>query len=297
MCTNPAAGEWKQSFSFNEIAGRITNFFNGQQEFLENYRDSFSLTGGEPTISADLPKLIELIDYFQKGVSIKCLTNGRMFAYPEYARSILKSCVHLSLAIPLHSIDGKIHDKITRVQGSFLQTVKGLENIFKYKRSIHNVEIRFVIHALNYTEIHKMAKFIKKEFPGVSKYVVIFFEVEGQAQKNFKLLKISYGDVYPYLESLPLSLIEKPELQLFHFPLCVLPYNLYRCAWRTLPGKDIKFVAACRSCQVKKFCLGVPLFYSKFVGIKEFKAVGASLKIKANANPYNPVKSVKKAYV
>jgi len=82
-------------------------------------------TGGEPTLRDDLPGLIA---YTQEiGLVSGLVTNGRRLKDETYFNSLLDAGLdHIQITVESH--DPKIHDKITGVQGSWKETVRGLEN-------------------------------------------------------------------------------------------------------------------------------------------------------------------------
>jgi MoaA/NifB/PqqE/SkfB family radical SAM enzyme len=144
MCTNPRryALFGSRHFKAANILGRLKRFREGEDEFLENYPDVFSLTGGEPTLSPDLLPVMNHIRRMFPRSRVVCLTNGRMFAYPSFTRKILSVRGDLELVIPVHGATAAEHDAITRTRGSFEQTVRGLDNILKERRAGHLLEIR-----------------------------------------------------------------------------------------------------------------------------------------------------------
>jgi len=82
-------------------------------------------TGGEPTLRDDL---LELIAYAEKvGLICGLVTNGRRLKDKAYFKSLVDAGLD-HIQITLESHDPKIHDKITGVTGSWIETVEGLKN-------------------------------------------------------------------------------------------------------------------------------------------------------------------------
>ncbi|MCX5712958.1 MAG: radical SAM protein [Candidatus Omnitrophica bacterium] len=295
MCTNPVHGHWAKSekFDFDILSARIERFRRGSDEFLNNYKDAFSITGGEPTLSLDLRPVIDKVRVCFPGIKISLLTNARMFSYPDFAKKFLGSYDNLDLVIPLHAHRADIHDRITRVKNSFSQTVKGLNNIMKFRSAGQAVEIRVVIHKLNYKFLYNTIKFISANFPSADRLVVIFFEIEGHAKNNLKALKIRYTQVIPQLNKVYGLAVKLPDFRLYHFPLCVVPEKFYSRVWRTLPEHGVAFLKVCDKCPVKSLCLGIHKEYLKNVGKAEFYPV----KIKSGlvqdpSNWHHPIKRI-----
>lgn len=291
MCTNPDKF-WKENkeFSLSCLLNRIDGFYYGRNEFLENFRDIFYITGGEPTLSPYLFTIIEKINTLFKDKKINCLSNGRMFCYASYVKEFFKSGSNLELTIPIHGHSADLHDRITGVPGSFFQTVKGIENIFRFKKSTNLVEIRVVIHKVNYKFLNKIIKFIKSEFPKINRLVFIFFEIEGQALKNINALKLTYSDFLPYIGKLCVLPRYFPDVRFYHFPLCMLPVKFFPYVWRTLPSFEVAYLDKCKLCNLKKLCLGVHKGYLKYFGGLEFRANKKQFTIQESNNWHHPIK-------
>jgi len=276
-------------FSLSNLLKRIERFYRGEQEFLSNYRDTFSITGGEPTLSAHLFPVIKRINELFPGTRIICLSNGRRFAYAHYAKEFLKLSDNLELKIAVHGHNSKLHDRITQVSGSFKQTIKGLENILRFKKPRQQIGIRIVIHRLNYKFLENIVKFVKDSFSEVGQLVFIFCEIEGQACKNFKRVKLTYSELLPYISRIYKLLGYFSEVRFYHFPLCALPVQFYPYIWRTLPDFEVSFPRKCKDCYLKELCLGVHKGYLEYIGDEEFKPVKRKLSIKKSTNWHHPI--------
>jgi MoaA/NifB/PqqE/SkfB family radical SAM enzyme len=108
------------------------------------------LSGGEPTIH---PRFLDVIRYAkQRGAErVIVITNGRMFAYREFA----ERAVRLGLTeafVALLGKDAETHDYLTQVDGSFEQTTRGIENLLATGRcrvSLSCVATRRNLHQLS----------------------------------------------------------------------------------------------------------------------------------------------------
>jgi len=294
MCTNEnELRDSSKRFEFPFLLKKIERFYKGNEEFLDNYRDAFSITGGEPTLSPYFFTIIKKIIYFFPKAKISCLTNGRMFFYEDYAKEFLDMEGNFELAISIHGHTAKIHDSITQTKGSFFQTVKGLQNIFRFKKRNHIIEIRIVIHQLNYKNLEKITTFIKNEFPLIDRLVYLFFEIEGQARKNLERLNLSYTEFIPYINNFYNLIQYFNEVRFYHFPLCVVPRRLFPFIWRSLPTLEISFLKRCKGCNLKKICLGIPKGYLKYMGQYEFKPINDKINIKEDSNWHHPILKVR----
>lgn len=292
MCTNPNNVAKEIPPTLNNLIERVERFYHGNQEFKENYKGVFSITGGEPTLSPYLFLSIKKINELFPGTKIICLTNGRMFSYVDYAKEFLQLDANLEIAISIHGHNAKLHDRISQTPGSFLETLRGLENILRFKKFGLVIEVRIVIHKLNYKFLENITRFIKNEFPQVNRFVYIFFEIEGQAEKNIKALKLTYTQLLPYITKIYNLISYFSDTRFYHFPLCTLPVKFFPYIWRTLPKFEVAFLKTCKDCNLKKLCLGIHKGYLKHIGTSEFQPIKDSLDIKEDSNWHHPIMSI-----
>src|SRR5438067_5598607 len=87
-----------------------------------------TITGGEPTLLGDnLFKLLLQLKMSLPETELHILTNGRAFAWPEYAQRFADvGHPSISLGIPLYSDFAGAHDHVVQAKGAFDQTVAGL---------------------------------------------------------------------------------------------------------------------------------------------------------------------------
>src|SRR5579885_3056484 len=92
FCSNPVEGyrETTQRYSFDKLKQKLLEYKAGQPRFLkfDEVRDYFNLTGGEPTLHPEFLKVLALVrSEFPRNL-IRLLTNGRLFAYEDFARRV-----------------------------------------------------------------------------------------------------------------------------------------------------------------------------------------------------------------
>lgn len=87
------------------------------------------LIGGEPSIYPDLERVIKKIS--NKGIKVSMVTNGRKLSDYSFVQKIGDSGL-TSLTVSIEGGNSQVHDFITNVQGSFYQTLKGIDNSIKY---------------------------------------------------------------------------------------------------------------------------------------------------------------------
>jgi len=293
MCSVPKDFLKLKKFDYHSLVSRLEKFHKGKDVFIENYRDSFCITGGEPTLSKYFIPIIEKINELFPSIPILCLTNGRRFSSLNFAKEVLNIKANLEWAVSLHAHTSQLHDKITQVKGSFHQTVRGLQNILKFNLRRHKVEIRVVIHRLNYNYLDKIIRFIKTNFIDIDRLVFIFFELEGKAMENINILKLRYTELRPHIIKILKFIKYFKEVRFYHFPLCTLPPLFYPYIWRTLPSQEVLFASQCNFCKLKEVCLGIPKGYVEFFGTEEFVPIKRkNLILKFNENWHHPIREV-----
>ena len=115
-----------------------------------------TFTGGEPTLREDLP---ELLQYAQnKGMVTGLITNGRKLKDKNYVKTLEKAGLDF-VQITLESHLPKIHDVITRTEGSWKETVNGIKN--SVKSQIY-VSTNTTLNKHNASEFMRTIKYIKE---------------------------------------------------------------------------------------------------------------------------------------
>ena len=155
--------------------------------------DVIALTGGEPTIRNDF---LEIVKY-AKSLNfdrIELQTNGRMLAYKQFAKKTVEYGV-TDIYLSFHAPTKELQDLITRVKGSFVESLKGLRNILPLDV---RVETNTVISKLNYKVLDKLMILFHEI--GVKEVEIDFLRPIGNANKYFDLIVPKKSEVKPYLE-------------------------------------------------------------------------------------------------
>jgi sulfatase maturation enzyme AslB (radical SAM superfamily) len=107
-----------------------TDFNKISASLIQKEEDSVALYGGEPMLRNDLPEIIRAAagNGFRR---IKLRTNGRAFSDGQFLQQVMTAGCHL-FEIKLWGSNPSLHDYMTRTQGSFGETMNGLENLAGY---------------------------------------------------------------------------------------------------------------------------------------------------------------------
>lgn len=114
--------------------------------------DRLILSGGEPTMHP------LFLDYIKLGRRagypwIQTVTNGRMFAYPEFLETALTNGLN-EITFSLHGHTAKLHDALVGTPGAFEQEVAGLKAALVSERVIISVDV--VINKMNVRHLPEM---------------------------------------------------------------------------------------------------------------------------------------------
>ncbi|OGF25556.1 hypothetical protein A2331_01685 [Candidatus Falkowbacteria bacterium RIFOXYB2_FULL_34_18] len=197
-----------QDRSYNDITKDLKRGF-------KNGCDSVEFTGGEPTIRADIIKLVkEANDLGYKTISLS--TNGRFFAYDDFCEKIINTGLN-KVTFSLLGPNKETHDAITRTPGSFGQILTGIKNVQRYK-NVH-VNISTVISRLNYGDLLNFGNFILSI--GVKNWYLLDLIPDGGAKIYYSHLVVRLKDLYNKLNGLIEISDQFNEFGFFDFPFCL----------------------------------------------------------------------------
>lgn len=110
------------------------------------------LSGGEPTMH---PNFLDFVKLGKRAgyPKIQTVTNGRMFAYPEFLAGAVANGLD-EITFSLHGHNAKLHDALVATPGAFEQETAGLKAALASGRFIVNVDI--VINKQNVKHLPEM---------------------------------------------------------------------------------------------------------------------------------------------
>ncbi|MBU1137293.1 radical SAM protein [Patescibacteria group bacterium] len=175
------------------------------------------LIGGEVTIR---PDAVELISFAKNSgfETINLATNGRMLAYPKYAKKIIEAGL-TDIIFSIHGYNAKTHDYLTQSAGSFEQLRKGLKNIKKL--GFEHIGSNTTIVKGNYKHLEQIGQFIHRQ--GIRNSEFIFVDPNcGGAHNNFYEYVPKISEAAPYIKKC-LAIGKKNKISHWHIryiPLC-----------------------------------------------------------------------------
>ncbi|MCD6499121.1 MAG: radical SAM protein [Deltaproteobacteria bacterium] len=250
------------------------------------HTDRIVLTGGEVTIRADL---VDLVSHARKRGfrEIQIQTNGRMLAYEALCHNLVAAGA-TEFSPALHGHIASLHDFLTRVPGSFDQTVQGIKNLASLKVPIVT---NTVITRSNFRHLAALASLLIDL--GVTQYQFAFVHGLGSAAKYFDsivprmellaphiaagLEKGRQAGVWATTEAIPPCLLKGyeehmaewvvPDTRIYDADMILDSYQEYRWTEGKTKGP------ACRSCGWYPWCEGPWREYPERFGWSEFRSV------------------------
>ena len=255
------------------------------QAAQEGYR-AVVFTGGEATIR---PDIIELIQYAKMlGFdNIHIQSNGRRFADLDFCKQMIAAGAN-RFNPAIHGHNSKIHDYLTRADGSFMQTVRGIRNLKKLNQE---VSTNTVITQTNYRYLPQIALLLVKL--KVDQFQLAFVHAMGNALENFDIVVPRKSLVAPYVkralcigtnmgvacvtEAIPYCFMTgyedcvaedgTPDTKVYDLDYIIENFTQVRKDYCKV--KDDK----CRECKCFEKCEGPWREYPEHFGWKEFKPV------------------------
>lgn len=243
-------------------------------------------TGGEPTLRKDL---FDLISHARElgYKTIQIQSNGRMFASKAYCKDAI-SAGATEFSPALHGPIPQLHDYLTRAEGSFFQTIKGIKNL---KDLGQYVLTNTVITRSNFRNLPALAKLLVSL--GVDQFQFAFVHPVGRAGENFPSIVPRFSIIAPYvMDGLDIGIEAGKIVCTEAFPYCTLPgyekyiiesripdtrvvegeatienYKKYRIYKGKLKGQN------CPQCKYFTICEGPWREYPEKFGFSEFKPV------------------------
>ncbi len=231
------------------------------------------ISGGEPTLSSDL---FRIIDYAKKtGKNVELQTNGATLGYMDLAKKLFQGGVDLfNINTPSHRED--LSDKITQTLGFYKKRIEGIKNLEKLGA---NIRLTHLINSLTYKDLPEYIDWVKKNFSSI-KYIQFSFIKIFAAEKETSrpvpgYLVPRYEEVEPYLIS-ALKKCQKYKIDFVvdHIPPCFLGdfanrhidfIKVKNRAKSELQHslQEKKKIKTCLKCRLKDFCFGPRKDYLK----------------------------------
>jgi sulfatase maturation enzyme AslB (radical SAM superfamily) len=231
----------------------------------EKDEDSVALYGGEPTLRNDLLEIIRTAR--GKGYRrIKLLTNGRSLSDFSFLEQVINAGCSL-FEIELWDSNPQLHDHLTGVPGSIMETVRGLENLGGLADKKF-VCMRIPVCNENYQDIENTVA-TSLSF-GIDRIIL-----------SIQDHKLSFQSILPHIKNaINISIFNRIWIMTEGMPFCIMSgleqhMGETYYGWKTY-GRIFKQHGYCTGCVYKELCPGTDEGYLKHFGNKEFTPVVAS---------------------
>jgi His-Xaa-Ser system radical SAM maturase HxsC len=216
-----------------------------------------TITGGEPTLLGD--NLFHLVTQLKETLpqtELHMLTNGRTFAWPEYAQRFAElGHPKISLGIPLYSDFAGDHDYVVQAEGAFDQTVAGLHQA---ARNGIRVEVRVVLHKLTIPRLTRLVEYIYRNFTFVEHVALMGLEFVGYTPRNIDELWIDPYDYQGELEqAVEYLAMRDMTVSLYNHQLCVLRPSMWKYAKKSISDWKNMYLPECEKCGALESCGGL----------------------------------------
>ena len=271
--------------TFADIKERVELLEEGAQNASHTGVNHIVLSGGEPMLHKDFLKTVELV--VEKGFSVTVLSNSSQCCDMALVQRLkdIASAGHLEVITAIHSSTPSIHDSLTGVAGSLLESLEGLDNLLSAKIPI---TIKHIFNRISLPTLQETFAYLEEHYPPKVRFQFCTMDYSGMAKKNIGKLFVTMEEVQPHIEAvldyLEERMAKKRQISFIETPLCMV--DPYYWKYYNMPSNglaayiapntddrkavyDVKsecgtFHKACRGCAVKRWCPGTWISASKY---------------------------------
>jgi molybdenum cofactor biosynthesis enzyme MoaA len=223
-----------------------------------------TFTGGEPTLYAALPALVERARSLDMTVHLQ--TNAIRLGKPDYLARLVSAGVS-SLLVSLHAADAELSDRMTRAPGTHVRTLQGIRAALA--AGLY-VALNCVVERANVQALAAHARFVVDElvapFSGAGVRLVNYSQPGPYFDRPQFLHAIApLGEVRPQLSAAVRTLhaagVEVATTTTSGFPRCVLEPDV-AVGWQLREAQETQdlssraFASVCQACAAKPYCVG-----------------------------------------
>lgn len=228
----------------------------------------FDLFGGEPTL---YPQFRELLTHLHdQQIAYQIASNGRIFANPEFTDFVCSKCP-VQVRTSLYGATESTHDTLTRVEGSWKDTLTGVANMVKARIQC---SVNYLIMETNYFEILEATALLYRLGIRLFKFSLPIHAV------TLTHLLASLTQVRPLLA----CVLDELQLASAHFelekmPFCLAPQHLSHFFMENDPamiagGRHIYAKPdVCAECALHTYCHGVEMGYLQRYGAEGIQPI------------------------
>lgn len=190
-----------------------------EENLKSNKYSLLILSGAEITMNKDLLKFVNFAQKCGNFEHIRIQTNGRKLSDYEYCKSLIEAGVD-EFFVSVYGPDARVHESMTTIKGSFVQTLEGAKNLNKLNASIIT---NTVITRLNYKSLPNLAEKFSS-FKNVKE--MQFWNCWPMSRSDKNNLLARYMDIRPYLfKAIDYGQNRKLSIVIKYFPECLLQHH------------------------------------------------------------------------
>ena len=234
------------------------------------------ISGGEPTLNPRILDYVRLAASVSK-MPVSLQTNAIRLDDAELTRALVDAGVGEAF-VSLHGCTADVSDAITEAPGTFVRTVRGIDNLAATRARL---TLNFVLCEKNRGQIVDFVRFVAARWPSAL-VNVSFVAASTDIVPRDRALIPRYSDVLPLLAD---AVTEAARLgvKLLGFesmcgiPLCLVPASLDGIALAEIPAGfdrgEFLHADACRGCRYETTCFGIRRGYAELYGTSELRTV------------------------
>lgn len=256
------------------------------EQLAAHSTDHLVLSGGEPTLHPDLPRMIRKAKILGFR-TIEIQSNGVKAADLAYAKELADAGLN-KITVSLHSVNPEKSDEITRLPRAFGKTIQAMQN---FRQMGVLTQVAHVITKANYKELPTTVRFLRETFPEKEGHLSICFAIaQGISDLVFSWVIPTFTEIKPYFrEALDYALETGVGfggmIGQGGYPPCMLDGEMkyyqgnldkvYRSEDHT---EQFYKAERCRECSFDPYCIGVRRDYVAHYGEAEIQPFQAEIK-------------------
>ena len=155
FCSNP---EREATLDFEQARQLI-------DDFVSRGYDGIILTGGEPTLNKELPRMIRYAS--ERGLHSRVITNGQRMADLDYLKTLVDAGLN-HVHVSIQTYDERLQAFLSQNQGSLKNALQAVENLGKLGVTVN---INTTINHYNANHLDKTVRFLLARFPFIDHFV------------------------------------------------------------------------------------------------------------------------------
>ncbi len=134
-------------------------------DFVERGYFGIILTGGEPTLHPELPKIAAYAS--EQGLHVRLITNGSRLSQPDFAQALAEAGVRL-VHVSVYSVRPEIEARLRGTEDTLSKAYAAIDNAARFGIEVN---INCVINKLNADHLHENIRVLVKQHPHIRHFV------------------------------------------------------------------------------------------------------------------------------